>query len=598
MSLVRPGQLDYAAGMVRSAARHLIPEQGVWDVLNGLLDDDGSVYRRGGSALLSNASHDVTGLRFIWDGVLAPGARTIVGTIAGWATLSADDSTFHTSGTARGGTGGGPRKAVEIGGMLVIGGGAMTAGARINTDATAGSVTTTNGSKIVTGAGTPNWLSTVVPGHLFRVGAERWYVVASVESNTSLTLTEAYEGTTGGAKAYEARRSVDAPKIADIYAVAGDRLIACIGNKAHVSRGRSIGDPGEPPAGQLQWQTFDVNDFHELPEGVNIVGAGTVRDTVLLFTTRGVWSIGNLAFDLADPAGNPGRRVSVLTRDLIAWNHEGIASADNALVVPCADGVYLVDGISAPVELSVSIKPMLWAYSRLGYKVGGAAVYRNHYFMPIIDSLNQVVDFLVCRLDRPIRTRMGTIYPWTRIGGSAANTISLAPRVGTGTQRQPKLLAAERATTDRVLDLSGLFEPGVSNKNDHDATTHDLVVDTKDYGDGTREFFTKKLRLRYELEDAASDDPTLSLYYSVGVLEGSTALWDSALWGTGVWAAEGDLSFVQASGQAPEDDGRDPYVWRINKTNRFIRFRIRSNRPAKRLALRSLTLDVRPSGKP
>ena len=77
MPLAWSAQDDFAAGSVRSVARHLIPPNGVYSIENGLLDDDGSVYRRGGSEYLSNAAFGAGGLRWVWDGHLAAGEATL-----------------------------------------------------------------------------------------------------------------------------------------------------------------------------------------------------------------------------------------------------------------------------------------------------------------------------------------------------------------------------------------------------------------------------------------------------------------------------------------------------------------------------------------
>jgi hypothetical protein len=67
-----------------------------------------------------------------------------------------------------------------------------------------GSVSVTNGSAAVTGSGTL-WLSKAYQGLTFRVGGVD-YTVASVASNTSLTLTGTYAGGTAGGLAYELRQ--------------------------------------------------------------------------------------------------------------------------------------------------------------------------------------------------------------------------------------------------------------------------------------------------------------------------------------------------------------------------------------------------------
>ena len=69
-----------------------------------------------------------------------------------------------------------------------------------------GTVSVTNGSATVTGSGTL-FSANVAAGDLFTiVGDNAWYEVASVSSNTSLTLSANYAGTTGSGKSYAISR--------------------------------------------------------------------------------------------------------------------------------------------------------------------------------------------------------------------------------------------------------------------------------------------------------------------------------------------------------------------------------------------------------
>lgn len=69
----------------------------------------------------------------------------------------------------------------------------------------AGTVSVTTGSPTVTGSGTA-WLAAIAAGDRFTVvqadGTQRSYVVASVESDISLTLHRAFVGTTASGRAY------------------------------------------------------------------------------------------------------------------------------------------------------------------------------------------------------------------------------------------------------------------------------------------------------------------------------------------------------------------------------------------------------------
>ncbi len=70
---------------------------------------------------------------------------------------------------------------------------------------TTGTVTLTNGSSIVVGA-TTGWANQVKPGDIFTRDKQRLYEVASVDSNTQITLAENFAGTGGAGQTYSVMR--------------------------------------------------------------------------------------------------------------------------------------------------------------------------------------------------------------------------------------------------------------------------------------------------------------------------------------------------------------------------------------------------------
>jgi hypothetical protein len=150
--LVDQGQDSLAAGMVRDVARHLIPGNACYDAENALLDDDGSAYKRAGGVFKTAA---VAGARIRqgWDGQLAGGQRTFFAT---------DTGVLHArrgrcdGAVALGGAGGSVQGArwVAFRDVLYGPGGVMWGGSRKAADYSTGTVTVTNGSTTVTGAGT------------------------------------------------------------------------------------------------------------------------------------------------------------------------------------------------------------------------------------------------------------------------------------------------------------------------------------------------------------------------------------------------------------------------------------------------------------
>lgn len=374
-------QDSFVAGAIPSTARHLIDAQGVYDLQNGLYDDDGSIYRRGGSVYKSNVAFG-TSCRWVWDGVFAAGQRTVFASTSAFGVLDSDDATPISLGGAGLAE---PVSAAMVGGILFIGGGTMYAGSRKAADYSTGTVSVTQGSKVVTGSGT-TWLANVDPGMLLRL-AGSYYVVASVDSNTQVTLAEGYLSATAATQSYTLTRlgavpsHVNSPTpgavTASIYATVAGRLIACVGSKVMFSEGVDAGTgTGTSLAarvGAFRTFSFPVRNVQEMPEGASIVGAMAVGSRLLVLTTAGVWVLSNMGLNITDASGNLQQRVEQVS-DVVGWGPPGVTPWEQTLVVACTDGVYALDGISRPLPLARAITPKLVAYVRAGHKPGGAGV--------------------------------------------------------------------------------------------------------------------------------------------------------------------------------------------------------------------------------
>lgn len=585
-------QDDFSAGMVPSMARHLIPGAGVWDIENGLLDDDGSVYERGGTVYKSSAAFGA-GLRWVWEAQFPEpiGARTLFANSADFGVLAANDATVVNLGGPGLNT---PVRAAMIGGLLFIGGGTIYGGSRKTGAYSTGTVTMTAAGAIITGSGT-SWSANVDAGMLFRHGAERVYVVKSVDSNTQITLTEPYGGATDSGEAYTLSplETATTPYVtSDAYAVAGGRLWAIDGNKLRFSSGP------DPLTGAPRPHDFPIvtpGSTHELAEGSELIGIEGLRDRLLAFTTRGLWQISNIAFDAVSPTGQPQHRIERVSTDLVMWGPAGAAQWHDSLVVAAVDGVYLLDGVSAPVLLSRAVTPRIVDSVAGGNLPGGAAVFRSHLLLPVLDSEAAAIEVLVCRLDREVRTRQGIVFPWTRAGGHAGAIAAFATRFGEpGTSRTPVLLAGARGTDARVLDCSAFFEPGEDVDQDADGSTHNATIILRDIETGGRRNsnLVRRVRVRYELVGGVLQGAT-----SDGREQTSGARWDEVNWDEFVWAAAEDAEYVILRDSAPESDGRRPKAWPCNRHVRFLRVRLRTSGPVTRFTLRSVELFVSPSGK-
>lgn len=142
---------------------------------------------KAGRASFTSGSSTVTGTGTKWLDYIRPGWRILplAGNNLPWYTVSAVNSDTQLTLSANAGA--------TLSNVMYI---------ATSSIYQTGTVAVTNNSTTVTGTGT-SWLGVVQPGWKFRVDDNgNWYTVASVASNTSLTLTTPYFGPTASGKAY------------------------------------------------------------------------------------------------------------------------------------------------------------------------------------------------------------------------------------------------------------------------------------------------------------------------------------------------------------------------------------------------------------
>lgn len=550
MTLVKSSQDDFSAGAYPLQAFEKVPANALSDALEALIGDDGLPYGRGGSAYQSNAN--TAAGRFFWSGWLGAGRRVLWTTTGNKLyTLAADFATpIELSATEGNFTRG---KAAIINGMVVLPGGAIWGGSLKTAAYTVGTIDLTQNSDQVVGHGTA-FLANVDAGMLLNHG--RFYVVKSVEDDTHLTLAENYQGGSAVNDTYAMVVLGGAGKVAQLYVAVANRLIAMIDDTLYESQ---INDP----------QAFGIDNLIQMPAGVRILGGEAIRDQLIVFTTAGVFVVSNVALDLEDADGNPQQRLERVNTDLILASWEGIANWRNSLIVPAIDGVWIFDGLSAPLRISEGIQAQYEALFAVSTSHGGyAAVFRNHYLLPIPGE-----GVLVCRLLATRRGRGTTAFGWTRFDdvnfGAAVHGLGVA--VQPDASSAPLLLGVDR-TNGRVLSLRYL-DPASPSDADGDVPVMELVTREYEVG-GVHRALVRRLVARYDLVNA-SGVSALELAYSI----------DGGAW-------------VTVTGNAPEATlADDPHVWEVNKKAHGIRFRIRSSGAATKLVLHSLELAFRPSGR-
>jgi hypothetical protein len=557
-------QSDFGGGLWRSGARDRVPENASNELQELLLGEDGLPFERGGATRKSNAALGSAGLLWVASVNLPAGERTLFGSASAVDVLGVDDA---TPGAVPATVGGSPytiaapsapfRPVVVSGWVLLWGAGANSvqwwAGSRraTGTGYSTGVVDVTHGSKTVVGTGTA-WLANVQAGDTLSSGAVQ-NVVASVESNTSLTLVEPWFGvTTAGAGYSVAGALVSIPTL--LSAVYGSRIQASLAGRWIVASGNTVyfTPKSEPPGYVVEFQD---DDSHIFPASVR--GLGVLRDVLMVFTGAGVYAISNMAYNLADVSGNPQQRVELVNADLIVWAHEGIAPWSGALVVPARDGIWLFDSVSSPQKISLSIDDLYLSYVNAGYKPGVAEVFNGHYFLPILNSSNVWQATLMCRLTQ---TRSGPPFAWTRLAGGDAQVAGYAERTAT-----PSLLAASTQSSSRVLDCTSFFAPAAGVKLDADGSTRQAVWESREFALNDMPTTVRRVRVWYELTNPGSGTPTVEFAYAKDSDTSYTVVSNSlgTYQGTGIIAGW-------------ENDGTLYNQWPVNKRARGMRFRLRT----------------------
>lgn len=601
---VTEAQEDFSAGMNRDAAPHLIDKHGAYDLLDIVLDDDGSAYRRGGTVAHSANTLDERGT-FIFDGVLRAGRRTIVMNKSSTYVLDEDDETLvkiDTYGMTR------PGRAAVMNGLVFGPGGWVTAGVRSSvTHTTAANVSVTSESATVTRS-SGSWSGQIEAGHLMRIGTDRVYEVKTVASGTSLTLMEPYQGASDSTATAVFRPVVwgDGDYGGEAHvAVCSNRLVYAAKTRVRFS---VIGNPHK----------FETFDYHELPTGAEISGLAELGGTLIVFTTDGIWTVDNLAYNIVDANGNGQHTIRRLSEDIILAGTAGVAGYSQTLIVPASDGIWLLDGVSSPERISQGVERPYKAWLKWGARIGQAVVYAGHYLLPLVSPAGTVKELLVCRISRPVKSRWrGKSWPWSRFQGDAAAP-AFAARHGAD-QLSPHLLAVQDQVAAKVVDCSQLFIPDADHKKDADGSAPVAQIITRDYGSGNLTVnAVRALGLRFEIRGGTS--PTVKVSWSKGGpnfdvagYAGDLRPWGDpdAEWGEsdGVWG-DGFGPKIPDSTAAPVGpewidlptpntpfcpNGIERIRYRVNKRARYSRFRIICGDEVEAFRMRSLETFTRPS---
>lgn len=387
-----------------------------------------------------------------------------------------------------------------------------------------------------------------------------------------------FDGTTWGTAA----------QVAAQYTIVANRLVAAEKDTVWLSE---IGKPG----------TFAATEYVKIPGGVTILALEAGRDSCIIFTTAGVWVLSNLAMKITDANGNVQWRLDHFSNDLVLWGVGGIAGWEGNIVVPGGDAVWLINrGVTSEViksfaRISDPIRDLYRSYVKLGYQPGQAAVYENHYLLPVIGG-GKVQDVLVCRLDKP-PTRGESPGAWTHFTGTGAAVAALTARTSSGAAREPELLGAEYGTTSRAITCN-YFNPTPTTAREQDGTVPEWALETR--GISTGQLIANlvgRLRARYVCW-AETSSPTIQCRVALESAPAGASVWGAFVWGVGQWASAAAGNYEVLSTEAPPNvDASKAFSWRLHKKRRVIRFRLSCTGVVAELKLKTLEIFVRAMGR-
>jgi hypothetical protein len=268
-------------------------------------------------------------------------------------------------------------------------------------------------------------------------------------------------------------------------------------------------------------------------------------------------------------------------------------------VVPCKDDIWLMElGVSSERaipfrKLTAPIVNVYRGYVQAGYRPGVAAVYRGHYFLPIMNG-DSLVDLFVCKLAAVVGHGKAAQpeYAWTHLAGTGGKLSALAVKAATeGGAEEEHALIGGAAGEARVLNLN-YFTP-VTSGTDADSSNVSGSITTRDIQTGNLVSNTvAKVRVSYRMMAPGGSGVKLALGETAAVTD-----WGEFNWGEANWAGSTG-AFTEVSGLAPPDaNGTHPYTFRTSKKVRYVRLRLELSGPATSFSLRMLEIAVRPSGR-
>lgn len=248
----------------------------------------------------------------------------------------------------------------------------------------------------------------------------------------------------------------------------------------------------------LDAETWDLTDtWYEV--SYPITGIAALPNSILVFMAdrtarmRGSTPPPDGDFAIDDPLFSYG-----------CTDARSIATSGPYCIFANPGGVYVTSGTNVPEDLTKScgIKN-LWISTLAGYSASTWTIaggwYRNLYWVTVMDGSTFKDSFVMDPVDR---------VAWR-------NTNIKAIGFARDVYGSEELYWASRAT-DRVNGISTLYTPSSTYKNDADGTAVTPVLETPYFWDvETGDKMWRRIYARYDLVDAASDNPTITVSYAI-----------------------------------------------------------------------------------
>lgn len=325
-----------------------------------------------------------------------------------------------------------------------------------------------------------------------------------------------------------------------------DMLI--LANTSTNKRGVYFSDSGDPTT----WDT--THGFVNASMDLSAIWA--LRDSIIVFGTQ---RIERIIGSIPPPGGD--MELQMLF-GVGCDDPRSIVEFEDRVVFASSYGIFVTDGSAVDdVTEIVGARPY-WEQIMSGYSPStwsiAAGRIRNSYVVSVMNG-STFVDCLMIDMQQKRWWRLSNVKA-TMFWGS----VSAAP----------ECFFASRVTR-RVGMLSTIFYPSASNKSDADGTHVTPVLETawRPLGDSNSNL--KSVVVDYELEDAASDNPTLSVEYA---LDPDATSYTSVK----------DLSgAAKQLGETVEFQRREGFIL---KDARGVMFRISQSGPSSSTSIRSIAV--------